>query len=200
MRPLRRPASFRVAAALLVAIFFAGCGGSARSEEELSKKRRITTLSFTEAEATKARCESVQEHPEENRKHTPIGTDHDYDQNPPTSGVHYPEWGEWGVYDEGHPLEDEWLVHNLEHGGVAITYKGISSRDVQELRRHLDSAPYHLLLTPRDDNPREGVYYLAWNHSLYCEKPSAAALQHMIDSYRDKGAEEPPDDQGHYRG
>ena len=46
-----------------------------------------------------------------------------YNSNPPTSGDHYAQPADWGVYQN--ELPDEQLVHNLEHGGIWISYKGI---------------------------------------------------------------------------
>ena len=47
--------------------------------------------------------------------------------------------------------------------------------------------PYHLMVLPRKANPKKGVYYTAWTAQMYCERPSKAALQHMIDEWRDRG-------------
>ncbi len=44
-----------------------------------------------------------------------------YNSNPPTSGPHYPEPANWGVYQE--ELVDGQAVHNLEHGGIWISYR-----------------------------------------------------------------------------
>jgi len=43
-----------------------------------------------------------------------------YNSNPPTSGPHYPNPANCGIYDQS--LPDEELVHNLEHGGIVIEY------------------------------------------------------------------------------
>lgn len=43
-----------------------------------------------------------------------------YNSNPPTSGQHYAQDAPWKVYDQA--LPDETLIHNLEHGGVWISY------------------------------------------------------------------------------
>jgi kynureninase len=42
---------------------------------------------------------------------------------------------------------------------------------------------------PRKKNPKDGVYLTAWTAQMYCKKPSKAALQHMIDEWRDQGPE-----------
>src|SRR3989338_9906526 len=60
-------------------------------------------------------------HVEESEKPT-------YNSDPPTSGSHYGETEEWGIYDR--PLVMEKLVHNLEHGGVLIFY---NCKDCDEL-------------------------------------------------------------------
>lgn len=55
------------------------------------------------------------------RGHVPIGTQVDYNSNPPTSGKHYEDWIKVGVYTE--PKDDRNLVHSLEHGYVILSYK-----------------------------------------------------------------------------
>jgi hypothetical protein len=43
-----------------------------------------------------------------------------YNSFPPTSGPHHSQWVIWNVYDK--PVPQINLVHNLEHGGVAVQY------------------------------------------------------------------------------
>jgi hypothetical protein len=43
-----------------------------------------------------------------------------YNSFPPTSGPHHSQWVIWNVYDSQVPQIN--LVHNLEHGGVAVQY------------------------------------------------------------------------------
>lgn len=40
--------------------------------------------------------------------------------NPPTSGPHYPNWAQFGIYDE--PIHPGLLLHTLEHSAVALLY------------------------------------------------------------------------------
>lgn len=55
------------------------------------------------------------------REHISVGASHlPYNSSPPTSGPHYGNPAPWGIYD--HELPDEQLVHNLEHGGIWISY------------------------------------------------------------------------------
>ncbi len=61
---------------------------------------------------------------EQGAQHVPPGADHPgYNSKPATSGWHYDyplAPVRWGIYDE--PLEDEVLLHNLEHGYVNVHY------------------------------------------------------------------------------
>jgi hypothetical protein len=43
-----------------------------------------------------------------------------YNSFPPTSGPHDAQWVIWNVYDRALPQIN--LVHNLEHGGIAVQY------------------------------------------------------------------------------
>lgn len=55
------------------------------------------------------------------RGHVQIGTQVDYNSNPPTTGKHYEDWIRAGVYDE--EKDDRNLVHSLEHGYVIMHYR-----------------------------------------------------------------------------
>jgi hypothetical protein len=56
----------------------------------------------------------------EGASHVAVCTVIDYGTNPPSSGDHYPVWGAYKTYTSAIP-EGFW-VHDLEHGGVVITY------------------------------------------------------------------------------
>lgn len=56
------------------------------------------------------------------REHIPVGSEHpEYNSNPPTSGSHYAQPTNWGVYQE--ELEDGNVIHSMEHGGIWISYQ-----------------------------------------------------------------------------
>lgn len=60
--------------------------------------------------------------PEMGREHIAVGTSHKtYNSNPPTSGPHYADTANWGIHQT--TIQDEYLIHNLEHGGVIVHYK-----------------------------------------------------------------------------
>ena len=54
-----------------------------------------------------------------------------YDSNPPTSGAHNPRPANWGIY--GAVLPDDTVVHNLEHGGIWISYRDKDPETIRQL-------------------------------------------------------------------
>ena len=62
----------------------------------------------------------VQQQAIEGWAHVPICTKTDYQSNPPSSGDHYPIWAAYKTYTS--PIPEGYWVHNLEHGGVVLTY------------------------------------------------------------------------------
>ncbi|TSC66935.1 MAG: hypothetical protein G01um101466_842, partial [Parcubacteria group bacterium Gr01-1014_66] len=54
----------------------------------------------------------------------------EYNSNPPTSGWHFARPAEWGIYKE--EQSDQIMIHNLEHGGIWISYKPDTSGDVKK--------------------------------------------------------------------
>ena len=92
-------------------------------------------------------------YPIQGQDHIEVGATHaPYNSNPPTSGPHYVQPAAWGVYQT--ELPDEQLVHNLEHGGIWISYKNIddSTKAALEKIAHSQSK---IIMTPRanDDAP-----------------------------------------------
>ena len=53
--------------------------------------------------------------------HVPEGTAITYSSNPPSSGTHYPIWANFQEYFA--PVDDGYLVHDLEHGAILLLYK-----------------------------------------------------------------------------
>jgi hypothetical protein len=52
--------------------------------------------------------------------HVPIGTDIQWDSNPPSSGPHYPIWAAYQAYTS--PVPRGYYVHDEEHGAVVFLY------------------------------------------------------------------------------
>lgn len=91
--------------------------------------------------------------PEQGREHIPEGTSHPvYTSNPPTSGPHYAQPAQAGIYDS--ELEDERVIHNLEHGHVWISYKpsSASAELISNLKKVVDENSRMVILSPREAN------------------------------------------------
>ncbi|HET8569234.1 MAG TPA: DUF3105 domain-containing protein [Candidatus Limnocylindria bacterium] len=101
--------------------------------------------------------------------HVTTGQRVPYAEKPPTSGPHWemPHAG-WGVKDQ--PQDDEKVVHNLEHGGIAIQYKpGLEPQQLSDLKtlvRQLNSSGFpKILLRPYVDMDKN-IVAVAWNWRL----------------------------------
>ena len=75
--------------------------------------------------------------------------DVDYDQTPPTGGVHNPVWQNAGFYDE--PVRDETAVHTLEHGAIWIAYDPDLPADQKAQIRNLVEGQTCMLASPYPD-------------------------------------------------
>lgn len=179
---------------LLVA---AGCGkygerynASGDEAPVNGEEPRITDADFDDDKVRLADgCTKLVSKKSEGRSHTTsLDEKVDYGNNPPLSGNHYQAPGDWGLYAK-QDLQDEQTTHNLEHGHLVITYKGLSQEQTDELFDQARVNPFHLLVMPRKQNPKTGVYYTAWTKMIHCKQPSKAALQYMIDNWRDQGPE-----------
>jgi hypothetical protein len=52
--------------------------------------------------------------------HVAIGSDIQWDSNPPSSGPHYPIWAAYQAYDD--PVPRGYYVHDLEHGAIVFVF------------------------------------------------------------------------------
>jgi hypothetical protein len=52
--------------------------------------------------------------------HVAIGSDVEWNSNPPSSGPHYPVWAAYQAY--GSPVPRGYYVHDLEHGAIVLLY------------------------------------------------------------------------------
>ncbi len=135
---------------------------------------------------------------------TPEGTSKDWNTVPPTSGPHYEVPAIWGSYDE--PVNQAQLVHNLEHGGIAIQFGDEVPRATvaqlqsfaQDNPRGTVLAPYPALgnqialgawVTEDASKPEEGTAYLA-----KCTGFDQGAFDAFFDAYQFQGPERFPAD------
>ena len=135
---------------------------------------------------------------------TPEGTSDAWNTDPPTSGPHFGGPAIWGSYDE--PVNQAQLVHNLEHGGVAVQYgPDVAPATVDELKGFVAENPRGTVLAPYSSlggqvalgawvtedasKPDEGTGYLA-----KCEGFDEDAFQAFFDAYQFRGPERFPAD------
>jgi hypothetical protein len=125
-------------------------------------------------------------------------TEADYNSNPPTSGEHFPEWYEDGIYAPGTTPNLGMLVHTLEHGRIDLQYKpGTPAATVTRLEKLVDEldSGYHMLLFENGTDMPYAVAATAWGHLLGCPTMNDKvfdAIRAFRANYVDKGPEVVP--------
>lgn len=113
----------------------------------------------------------------QNVEHISPGQSHDpYNTNPPTSGAHGAPVA-FGVYEE--ELLDENLVHNLEHGGIWISYTGISDDEITQLQTIGERHPRSVVLTPRSANDAP-IAVASWGRLMKLESVDEERIEEYI--------------------
>jgi len=126
---------------------------------------------------------------DQGRDHVPLGQAFDYNSNPPTSGPHHANPAEWGVYAE--EMNDQILIHNLEHGGIWISYRpGVASSTVERLESFHHEFGRKIIVAPRQANDAD-IALAAWNHldKFSVSEFSEERVRAFIRAYRNKGPE-----------
>jgi hypothetical protein len=193
-----------VIAAVAVAIAV-GFGGSDSGSENLPDSTQQAAANLPEQQTTdyeaaaKAAGCTLANPPYEGAGHAEKKfTESDYKTNPPTSGAHFPEWYEDGVYEPGTTPELGMLVHTLEHGRIDIQYKkGTPAETVKQLEALVAEMNdgYHLLLFENTTNMKPQIAATAWTHSLSCPRMNDKvfdAIRTFRARYIDKGPENVP--------
>lgn len=133
--------------------------------------------------------------PDMGRGHVPPGSGVSYNSIPPTSGSHYgAQVAPWASYTER--VEDGVVVHNLEHGGIAIAYKGIDEATVDRLEGFLRTFPasrdgnrVKLVIHP-DDRLSDGEIVLtAWTRMDRLTELDDVRIRTFYDAYVDRCCE-----------
>lgn len=127
--------------------------------------------------------------PDQGAQHVAVGTPFEYNANPPTSGPHFGTPAEWGVYQE--EIHDQILIHNLEHGGVWISYKpGIDAALVAKLEAFHHEFGRKIIVAPRPANDAD-IALAAWNHldKFSASEFSEERVRVFIKAYRNRGPE-----------
>lgn len=150
------------------------------------QKGRIESASALAA-AKQAGCGPIQEFKSEGQRHLqPSESFSGYKTSPPTSGPHAQQPAVWGSYNEETPQST--LVHNLEHGGVIVHYKGQSDGKIDEINSLVDSYSDGVVSNPNEklDKP---IVITSWTQMQKCETFSAKFVAQYIKQYCNKGPE-----------
>lgn len=109
--------------------------------------------------------------PDEGNPHIPAGQKATYQADPPASGPH---WGApaapvaWGIKDA--TLPNEVVVHNMEHGGVIVYYRGLTDDETLKLkdlvRTLMQSGFPKMILEPYPSLTDARVALTAWRWQL----------------------------------
>lgn len=124
-----------------------------------------------------------------------LGRDHikdinykgEYNSNPPTSGTHFEYAEQWGVF--GSPQPDVKMIHNLEHGGIWISYKDIDDQTKASLEAIAKANSGSVIMTPRpaDDAP---IALASWGHLEKLQSYDEAKILEFIKANKNKSPEQ----------
>jgi len=116
---------------------------------------------------------------------------------PPASGLHYPVWADYGVYDQ--PVPFRFQVHDLEHGAIIVhlgsgVQNGKARQQVVAMWRE---NPAYMLVVPEvfKQFPANALVVTSWQRWMVCKPYSpkdVAAVRTYANVYRGTGPEAIP--------
>jgi len=132
-----------------------------------------------------------QPYPIVGREHIPIGAPPaPYNSSPPTSGDHYPVPVRAGFYRQR--LPDGYLVHNLEHGHIWLSWRDADDlAAIDTFQRLQEAYPEWVVVSHRPENVARLVA-AAWGRLLPLETPDSEALTAFIMRHHDRAPESVP--------
>ena len=154
-------------------------------------EQQVERAFLAHAERGRAALAAVVRPPGEGGGHLAPGQRAGYRGDPPTSGIHDPDWVTPGVYES--PRIREKLVHSLEHGMVVIYYDAPPAASLATLKdwAGLYGAPWSGIVLVRKPGLGEAVILTAWRRLMRLDSFDAAAAAAFIDAFRGRGPEHP---------
>jgi hypothetical protein len=122
--------------------------------------------------------------------HVDIGTEIEWMHEPPHSGQHFPIWSSWG--EKVNPVERGYWVHNLEHGGIVLSYNCPNGCDeeLDVLRSVFFERPEHsMLLTPDPLLGGSRFAAISWTWVYAFDEPALEQLLCFVDQHYDHAPE-----------
>jgi len=109
-----------------------------------------------------------------------------YNSNPPTSGWHWVQPANWGIYEK--PLVDEQAVHNLEHGGIWISYKDIDDQTKADLANIAKANSGSVIISPRGGNDAK-IILASWTRLEKLDSYDETKVLEFIRNNKNKSPE-----------
>ena len=121
-----------------------------------------------------------------NRDHISVGDSHDaYNSNPPTSGPHAGP-ARWGFSSE--EILDENAIHNLEHGGIWISYKNIDDDSIEVLEKIAKQNSASVIVSPREENDTN-IAVTSWGRLMRLDAVNEDLINEFIRQNKNKSPE-----------
>lgn len=105
-----------------------------------------------------------------------------YNSRPPTSGNHLSTPAPYGIHQT--PLRPEAVVHNMEHGGVAIWYQPGDSELAEQVRTLTKELGAGCLVAGPYADMEHKVAVTAWGRLLGLSSFDASAVRAFVQTYR----------------
>lgn len=148
-----------------------------------------------------ANCDPVEEFEAQEGQHIQEGTPHEpYNSDPPTSGPHYEIPADPAFYSSA--IEPERVVHNLEHGQIALWYSpDLAAEEKDVVEEIVEDEPIATVATPYAAlDEGTGIAMTAWlapegdaetgtGVLQRCENVSQAAVNEFRRDYQGKSPE-----------
>lgn len=156
-------------------------------------QRKSDDVEISSAGADEAGCTEVEEHEDEGNEHIEVGADHPpYQTSPPTSGNHWPpdQIADAAFYTA--PVENERLVHNMEHGQVVIWYRpDLESDQLDQLEAIQNQEPVATITVPfAEIEDPYNVVLSAWTVTQSCEEISQEVIDDFREEFQGRGPEQ----------
>jgi hypothetical protein len=193
--------AFVVLAGIVAAIAFGVAGGGSDEDGNTELAAAMTAAGCTLREVKPLPPRNSNYHGDA----PTLTTNTRWSTSPPSAGGHYPAWSIWGFYRA--PVNPRQVVHNLEHGGVAIWWgPGVPAATIDQLETFYREDPDGMIGTPFTGLGNR-IALTAWtgNPSTYyrdgdygmgqiaiCTKFDQAAFEAFRDAFRGEGPEGVP--------
>lgn len=148
-----------------------------KTPEEIAFEQRVDEISLGG---------KVEEFEIEGANHVSPGETVSYNTNPPTSGSHWATPANWKFNDK--ELSDEQLVHNLEHGGIWITYKDLDEESINKLKDIAKNNSNSVVITKRDKN-NNPIVVASWGRMMKLSEVNEALIHKYINTYINQSPE-----------